>query len=840
MTQLTAKDARNTLPSEQQPPPELTSVAEKTLPSKCKDGSLLTYCPTMDLIALATEDEQLYVFRLNGQEVLSADLAGDPYLDEVKGEIRGVRWKNDGRLLAVADAENKLRIISSYTGKTVHHFSCLPHEAEGHSSSPNESTKDPKDIRITCIGWGVNFTDSKAAQTHLRDGNGQISVQDLLAPDTDPVKAALQLKADLPRELALLDIESSLPRLSTLPGSGSDEDLFSSRASLDTIFQSFNRMTSDAVDVLFVGLNDGRAHLRIFDCFEIGNFSVAANKTPASTQVETLAHSSHPMSSTHAIVLSEKADGVPNSILKVMSLDLRFITKSGRYLSLLAFKITQLQNLLRYINQTQRQITLEWKNVYELPARFMRSIADELQEKCHCDFVTALYHLVVTGNCFPPVKDFLVDIVGERGHKRWEKTVSSGYENVRRLTHECLLPALQRCEVLLSRLIGISKFHKLNHILGLETRDLQEVVETLDCLHLLSHSILTKTTRELHQFMEFARWLRHEIDIQTAEPMSQTLEELLEKSDLIDHATTLEYIEGALTKSSLGRYISSTHGTTSAAGDAQKRVSDGEKLSFYQSFKNTLAAEEDQKSGDRNNSNNNSNNNKNEPSRPALPQLNDLIARLESQCGKVFGKIALTQRRSILHHCLLVLHPDCDSNVIDTTMQYESLDIEDEYAVYVASRLRSTPNTLLIYKITIQCTNGVSSTKNVSVASLRLPGGEIKQAQFVEDGTIMLLYTEQGRSYLLDFPISPSNTDNEAEFRPEYTIMTDSQSLPTPTDLGVFILHAFPTSGIKSKPVRMSVNGRKDRRAACILSADMMHYEVLDIDNQVESEDENS
>lgn len=127
-----------------------------------------------------------------------------------------------GRLLAVADAENKLRIISSYTGKTVHHFSCLPHEAEGHSSSPNESTKDPKDIRITCIGWGVNFTDSKAAQTHLRDGNGQISVQDLLAPDTDPVKAALQLKADLPRELALLDIESSLPRLSTLPGSGSE------------------------------------------------------------------------------------------------------------------------------------------------------------------------------------------------------------------------------------------------------------------------------------------------------------------------------------------------------------------------------------------------------------------------------------------------------------------------------------------------------------------------------------------------------------------------------------------------------------------------------------------
>lgn len=51
----------------------------------------------------------------------------------------------------------------------------------------------------------------------------------------------------------------------------------------------------------------------------------------------------------------------------------------------------------------------------------------------------------------------------------------------------------------------------------------------------------------------------------------------------------------------------------------------------------------------------------------------------------------------------------------------------------------------------IQCTNGVSSTKNVSVARLCLPGGEIKQAQFVEYGTVMLLYTEKGNHSFLNF-----------------------------------------------------------------------------------------
>lgn len=80
-----------------QAPPQLTAVAEKTLPAKCKPG-LLAYCPTMDLVALATEDEQLRVFRLNGQQVLGANFGGDPYLDDdEKGEVRMISWKNDGR-----------------------------------------------------------------------------------------------------------------------------------------------------------------------------------------------------------------------------------------------------------------------------------------------------------------------------------------------------------------------------------------------------------------------------------------------------------------------------------------------------------------------------------------------------------------------------------------------------------------------------------------------------------------------------------------------------------------------------------------------------------------------
>jgi len=97
-----------------------------------------------------------------------------------------------------------------------------------------------------------------------------------------------------------------------------------------------------------------------------------------------------------------------------MTVDLRFISNSGRYLALLASKSTQLQNLLRYIDQVQAHIIQEWKTSQDLPDKYMRNVNEDLAEKHHCDFVTAAYHLLVTGDCSETMKEFLVDQVGDR------------------------------------------------------------------------------------------------------------------------------------------------------------------------------------------------------------------------------------------------------------------------------------------------------------------------------------------------------------------------------------------------------------------------------------------
>jgi anaphase-promoting complex subunit 4 len=221
---------------------------------------------------------------------------------------------------------------------------------------------------------------------------------------------------------------------------------------------------------------------------------------------------------------------------------------------------------------------------------------------------------------------------------------------------------LERSQVLLSRLVGLSKFHKLSDVLGLDTTKLNGIVETLDCLHLLAHRVLNHVNEELGQFNAFARWLRHEIHILNSEPLSQTLEELQEKRDLFDVPPTVKYITGALTKSALRNFIRQLPmiGVVQPPAPPPGRwLPDGHDRSFYDTFKSLLQQQRQARErGDSTTS-------------IETPKLNDLTKRLEIQFQKVFGEIALTQRRGILHRSPLTLHSDCDQQVIDITVSCE-------------------------------------------------------------------------------------------------------------------------------------------------------------------------
>lgn len=214
----------------------------------------------------------------------------------------------------------------------------------------------------------------------------------------------------------------------------------------------------------------------------------------------------------------------------------------------------------------------------------------------------------------------------KQGQKRWEKATATGYENIRRLVHENLLPALERFSVLVSRLRGLSKFQESNTILGLSTQGLDNILDTTDCLQLLAHYILISTGSELRQFLAFSTWLRQEIETQSRDPVSASMHESNEKDANIDHASTLEYIQGAMIKSRLNEYF---NGQVQPNKKSQwDLAAQGRSLfELYKRELNDLSA--------------------NVPVERQLPGLDALIAHLDAQCKLVFAKIAETQRRNV-------------------------------------------------------------------------------------------------------------------------------------------------------------------------------------------------
>lgn len=163
--------------------------------------------------------------------------------------------------------------------------------------------------------------------------------------------------------------------------------------------------------MLAVGFEDGTVHLSIYDFFEVGSFSLQ-QASPMLQSSKPVLYCYHPCSTTHAFIVSNSESD--NHELFVLPLDLRLVSSAGRYLSLLAAKSTQLHNILRYIQQVEKEMLNEFKAAQDLPNRFIRSVDETLKAKSACTWVEAAYHLVVTGNCYPEVKEWLVDELGER------------------------------------------------------------------------------------------------------------------------------------------------------------------------------------------------------------------------------------------------------------------------------------------------------------------------------------------------------------------------------------------------------------------------------------------
>lgn len=562
---------------------------------------------------------------------------------------------------------------------------------------------------------------------------------------------------DLPRDLALLDVEPSLPKISTLPSGGTVEDIFSTRASLDSLFRPFDSRANEAVDVMVVGTSDGNIHLSIYDSFVVGSFPSPVRSSRAATNM-LVTHASHKAYSVHGLLLKSSSSLVRG--LSFVPMDLRFITSSRDYLSLLASRSTALQNLLRYTNQAQALMATEFNTGRDLPSKFLTNVNESFDEAGNgWSIVPALYHQVVTGHTLPEVREWLND-VGERGYKRWDKAVSTSLNSLRSLMHKKLIPTLTRIALILSRLHGLALYHSPTSqspsTLGFSAPQIALMLDTTASLTLVAEHMLTAVVDEIDIYSTFSEWFRNELYRVIID--KAPTEEQLEKESNINHSKVLQYIQNSLLDSKLKPFFADV--AEDEVKEQWERI--GISNPIFEPLAEALRKCEEGKSY-----------------LTALPNIKVLIGHLEEQAGAVFKQIAEAEKRNVIFGSAIDIAEGLKDGPVVMRMLPGSLPKRSN--TYI-TQIGKDGESVQIHQVVLDTQNGVSSHEGWYSTYL-LMGEKVVDIAFLDDNWLLILFVkEDGKGALarLNFPFDagvlsyqgPKYPDSIADI-PDSVIRTD-------------------------------------------------------------------
>ncbi|KAI1376808.1 anaphase-promoting complex, cyclosome, subunit 4-domain-containing protein [Hypoxylon crocopeplum] len=764
-------------------PIELKLLSESQLDPKPCDG-FITHNPSLGLFAGAAGSKTLQIWRSNGQVVTKSSQRSE------RDDVEALRWKADGQFLAVGWSDGVVRLMGLETNKAVHQ---MPVCEAGTS-------------RITCIGWARNNIGKRlnSASAHSTSPWEDVISHDLLLGGS---KAA----ADLPRELTFLDVETALPKLSpllTLGGSGDDSFVFTTRASLEFLFQPFAPHDSHKVDVMIVGTNDGQIHVSIYDSFVIGKFKYSlpesSGKNPS---LQLCHHASHPDLSTHMLVFKPSGDEKTSAIY-LIPMDLTFIYSSPENLSLLASKTTALQKLLRYVKQVQMHMMHEWQLTRELPTKFLSSINETLKESGNYGDMgigQALYHSVVTGHTFPEVAEWLVDQLSERGHKRWDRAVSSGLQALRTLVHENFLPALERIGIILSRLLGIARFHESKAEIGFTNAQITRVMDIVSCLMLVGNKILLVVMEELELFQSFSIWLRNEIDRLAS---SSLTDELTDKEAMMEHGKILAYIQQYMAASPLRHHLSTTPADHSEGGRQQAESG----TSLLDLLSKQLKKQDAGK-----------------PDEGIFAQIDFLCGYLESKAGAVFEGIAEAEKRSVRFGQPTAIELESAISKFDVMMSATFQEDKSQGLTYAALTTEQNESSVYVFRTTMSVLNGISGSVNTEVSCMVLGDGKVLDLKFLYDDSLLVLRAPKDQPLRI---IRIPHKNEDLAYQP-YSLGGKLTPLVLSNDqvTSLFLNMTVPCEP-SFVPAQMEVKGASSERGkipprVCLLSTDSQTYKVF-------------
>ncbi|PHH68460.1 hypothetical protein CDD82_543 [Ophiocordyceps australis] len=676
-------------------PCELALMSEMRLDYKLPAGYPVA-CPTVDLAAVPdTDGKALLVKRPPNFDVLKSHGPFRP--GQLQAEVVAVTWQKDGQQVVVGWSNGSVRLVALDNPTPSYHA---------------ELCCTPPGTKITRIGCAVKLVSTRTLDLPHDHGRRQPS----------------RLPPGWIKDRLYVDFEPVLPKLSPFPTSSAGPDelatLFTQRVVSDLVSSDTSSTEAhDSLNLMVVGTDDGKVQLVLHHSLVIGIFDCSV-QTPLATP-RLLDYASNPLLSTQLLLFADTAHE-PEDVWMV-PMDLPFLMPTDFSLSHLCHMLANLTNIFRYLKQASLHLGVEWKNATELPKRFLQSAQATLREAKNGpqDVTTALYHLALSGHAHTQLREWLVDTVGERGHKRWEKAVDTALKNMRTLVHENLIPATDRCVIVLSRLHGFSQAYTDSDHLDFTPAQVSKITNIVNGLAIVSHEILQDVMDQLEYFATFSDWLYFHIDRLT----SGTTEDLTDKEAALNSSNVITFVQDYLTASPLDVYFNDV-----TDEDAAMARLECDKLPNFLDLLDTQLQKQIE----------------GRPYLKALPNIHFVIDHAISMYSDLVDTIADGKRRSVRFGSAVKLsvgHPISSINLAMCPTAQES--------PFMCAALTSNhaKDKVFFFRSTIEIVSGISTTQPVTACCIHVGSVQVLDAQFI-DGRILVLTCSDLDNRTIVIPVS--------------------------------------------------------------------------------------
>lgn len=405
------------------------------------------WSPKMDLLAIVTVEGEVWLQRLSWKRVWSLSAS------EARRAL-SVAWRPDGKILAVAFSDGKIKLIDIENAECVHQaqVQTIPTSLDW----IEEQKCDAADIKKTSM-----FVEKSNLYlpplSHLPKSTGALFS-----------KEASQEESDDPKKLKSL---------------------------------------SEDLSVLVVGDKSGKVHLYlygIFLCAVVNTSDTFQKQKQAGCQVINATISKDLKVLSVAVKLN--VDSFDKQAVYVIFYNTGLVLSRSRELEVVAKKVAQVTYLLEYFDNTLQSMSDAWEDILlEMGAKLTEFAAERLAagSTVSSEFLT----LLTRGVTSPELQSFLIHDLTEKGLKRLGHSIENSYTSIQNLALKHFKCVIQSLLYHVTEIHGMSRWTEQFGILGLSVGDIQTIVTSLGSILLKTQELVHVIETSLRSFKAFFQWL---------------------------------------------------------------------------------------------------------------------------------------------------------------------------------------------------------------------------------------------------------------------------------------------------------------------------------------------